>query len=70
MMERCGIPPSAVMYTLVFQYGVVAFSPRGCCHVTRVRERVRKMHDLSILFSGWICYGLMYVQPPLESVQV
>lgn len=58
--ERPGIPSSASMYILVFQYGVVTFSPSGCFHVYRVRDRIRKMHD-AVLSSDWICYALMYV---------
>lgn len=58
---RHGIPPSAEMYILVFPHGVVTFSPGGCSHVSRVRERIRKLHDPSILSSGWICYALVYV---------
>jgi Mg2+ and Co2+ transporter CorA len=59
--DRLGMPPPAEMYILVFQYGVVTFSPSGCSHVSRVRNRIRKMHDPSILCSDWICYALMYV---------
>lgn len=59
--NRLGMPPSAEMYILVFQHGVVTFSPSGCSHVSRVRDRIHKMHDLSILCSDWICYALMYV---------
>lgn len=61
--ERPHSPPSAVIYVLVFQYGVVTFSPSGCNHVPRVRERVRKMHDPAILSSDWICYAMMYAPP-------
>jgi Mg2+ and Co2+ transporter CorA len=57
--QRLGMPSSAVMYILVFQYGVVTFSPSDCSHVRRVRDRMRKMHDPSILSSDWICYALM-----------
>lgn len=57
--DRFGMPSSAEMYILVFQYGVVTFSTSGCGHVTRVRDRIRKMHDPSILSSDWICYALM-----------
>lgn len=60
--RRHGIPPSAEMYILVFQHGVVTFSPGGCAHVPRVRERIRKLHDPFILSSGWICYALVYVR--------
>ncbi|KAJ6023814.1 hypothetical protein N7540_004611 [Penicillium herquei] len=56
--ERPGIPSSASMYILVFQYGVVTFSPSGCNHVNRVRDRIRKMHDV-VLSSDWICYALI-----------
>lgn len=58
--DRPGIPSSASMYILVFQYGVVTFSPSGCTHISRVRDRIRKMHDAE-LSSDWICYALMYV---------
>lgn len=58
--KRHGIPPSGAMYILVFQNGVVTFSPGGCSHVSRARERIRKLHDPSILSSGWICYALVY----------
>lgn len=59
--ERPDIPATAEIYILVFQYGVVTFSPSGCKHVDRVRDRARKMHDWTILSSDWICYALMYV---------
>lgn len=55
---RPGVPSSASMYILVFQYGVVTFSPSRCNHIARVRERIRKMHD-AVLSSDWICYALM-----------
>ncbi|GLI81619.1 hypothetical protein PoHVEF18_010004 [Penicillium ochrochloron] len=57
--ERLGMPPPAEMYILVFQYGVVTFSPSGCSHVNRVRNRIRRMYDPSILCSDWICYALI-----------
>ncbi|KAJ5101336.1 hypothetical protein NUU61_003558 [Penicillium alfredii] len=57
--DRPGIPSSAELYILVFQYGVVTFSPSGCSHVSRVRDRIRKMHDPSILSSDWICYAVI-----------
>lgn len=56
--ERPGIPSSASMYILVFQYGVVTFSPKGCSHIHSVRDRIRKMHDIH-LSSDWICYALI-----------
>lgn len=65
--RRHGIPPSAEMYILIFQHGVVTFSPSGDTHVSRVRERFRKLHDPSILSSGWICYALVYVHCFLTS---
>jgi Mg2+ and Co2+ transporter CorA len=67
--ERPSIPVSAALYILVFQYGVVTFSPSGSGHVTRARDRVRKMHDPSILTSDWVCYAMMYVALP-NSLQV
>ncbi|KAF4761589.1 hypothetical protein N7455_001949 [Penicillium solitum] len=57
--ERPGIPISAALYILVFQYGVVTFSPSGCGHVARARERIRKMHDPTILTSDWVCYAMI-----------
>ncbi|KAJ5330105.1 hypothetical protein N7452_010495 [Penicillium brevicompactum] len=57
--ERPGIPVSAALYMLVFQYGVVTFSPSGCGHVGRARDRIRKMHDPSILTSDWVCYAMI-----------
>ncbi|KAJ5583215.1 hypothetical protein N7535_001835 [Penicillium sp. DV-2018c] len=57
--QRPGMPTSAALYILVFQYGVVTFSPSGCEHVTRTRERICKMHDPSILTSDWVCYALI-----------
>lgn len=56
-------PSSAVFYILVFTNGTVTFSPSGCGHVRRVRDRVRRIYDPSILSSDWICYALMYVSP-------
>lgn len=68
--RRHGIPPSAEMYILVFQHGVVTFSPSRGSHVIRVRERIRKLHDPSILSSGWICYALVYVHPFHPSIKL
>lgn len=53
------VPVSAQLYILVFKSGVVTFSPRGCDHVTRVRDRVRRMHDAKLLSGDWICYALI-----------
>lgn len=52
-------PSSAVFYILVFTNGTVTFSPSGCGHVRRVRDRVRRIYDPSILSSDWICYALI-----------
>ncbi|KAJ5633323.1 hypothetical protein N7490_009662 [Penicillium lividum] len=60
--DRPGIPSSASVYILVFQYGVVTFSPSGCTHIPRVRDRINKIHDAE-LSSDWICYALMYPPP-------
>ncbi|OQD89502.1 hypothetical protein PENANT_c002G10968 [Penicillium antarcticum] len=57
--ERPGIPVSAALYIIVFQYGVVTFSPSGSGHVTRARDRICKMHDPSILTSDWVCYAMI-----------
>ncbi|PLB48841.1 cora family metal ion transporter [Aspergillus steynii IBT 23096] len=52
-------PASAVFFILVFNTGTVTFSPSGCSHVTRVRDRLRRLHDETILSSDWICYALI-----------
>lgn len=57
-------PSSAVFFILVFMNGVLTFSPSGCSHVHRVRDRIRKMYDPAILSSDWICYALMYISLP------
>ena len=51
----------AEFYILVFSNGTVTFSPSGCNHVQRVRDRVRRLHDPAILSSDWLCYAIMYV---------
>ncbi|KAJ5949860.1 hypothetical protein N7454_001444 [Penicillium verhagenii] len=56
--DRPGIPSSESVYMLILQYGVITFSPSGCNHVSRVRDRIRKMHDAE-LTSDWICYALI-----------
>lgn len=53
----------AGVYILVFRHGVVTFSPSGCGHVRRVRDRIRRMHDPSVLSGDWISYALMYASP-------
>ncbi|KAJ5119383.1 hypothetical protein N7448_010052 [Penicillium atrosanguineum] len=57
--ERPDIPSTAGIYILVFQYGVVTFSPSGCNHIDRVRCRAHKMHDWTVISSDWICYALI-----------
>lgn len=60
-----GYPSSAELYILVFYNGAVTFSPQGCRHVDRVRNRIRKMQDPAALSSDWICYALMYAAASL-----
>lgn len=55
-------PSSAVLFILVFLNGVLTFSPGGCNHAYRVRDRIRKLYDPGVLSGDWICYALMYVQ--------
>lgn len=62
-----GYPSSAEFYILIFYNGVVTFSPPGCGHVHRVRNRIRKMQDPAMLSSDWICYALMYACPLIYS---
>ncbi|KAI9933541.1 hypothetical protein ASPWEDRAFT_43366 [Aspergillus wentii DTO 134E9] len=52
-------PSSAGFYILVFRNGTVTFSPSGCGHVARVRDRIRRLHDPGLLSSDWICYALI-----------
>ncbi|THC94168.1 hypothetical protein EYZ11_006341 [Aspergillus tanneri] len=54
------IPYSAEFYILVFNGGTVTFSPSGCGHMARVQDRIRRLHDPSILSSDWICYALIF----------
>lgn len=54
-------PSSDVLFILVFLNGVLTFSPGGCNHAYRVRDRIRKMYDPGVLSGDWICYALMYV---------
>lgn len=58
--DKDAFPSSAGFYILVFRRGAVTFSPSGCEHVRRVRNRIRRMHDPSVLSADWICYALMY----------
>lgn len=58
--EESRAPALGEVYILVFESGTVTFSPSGCGHVARVRERVRKLHDPAVLSSDWICYAIMY----------
>jgi len=66
--KRPVVPISAAIYILVFQHGVVTFSPSGCGHVARAQERIRRMHDPTVLSSDWVCYAMMCVQPNLFSL--
>jgi hypothetical protein len=54
------INPS-MFYILVFSHGTVTFSTSGCEHASRVRNRISRLHDPSVLSSDWICYALLYV---------
>lgn len=58
--DKDAFPSSAGVYILVFRHGTVTFSPHGCRNVRRVRDRIRRMHDPSIMSADWICYALMY----------
>ncbi|KAL2844833.1 hypothetical protein BJY01DRAFT_214686 [Aspergillus pseudoustus] len=56
-------PPNTVepsmLYILVFSQGTVTFSSSGCEHASRVRSRISRLHDPSVLSSDWICYALI-----------
>lgn len=56
-----GRPSPEMLFILVFGQGTVTFSRSGTGHVTRVRSRVAREHDRSVLSSDWICYALLYV---------
>lgn len=58
-VKQEGYPSAAEFYILVFYNGAVTFSPPGCGHVGKVRNRIRKMQDPAMLSSDWICYALM-----------
>jgi Mg2+ and Co2+ transporter CorA len=57
------ITPS-MLYILVFSHGTVTFSTSGCEHTSRVRSRISRLHDPSVLSSDWICYALLFVFCP------
>ncbi|KAL4899345.1 hypothetical protein BDW74DRAFT_189437 [Aspergillus multicolor] len=59
-LERLPATPSnpTMLYILVFGGGTVTFSPSGCDHASRVRSRISRLHDRSVLSSDWICYAL------------
>lgn len=57
--DRDESPSSAVLFILVFLNGVLTFSPGGCNHAYRVRDRIRKLYDPGVLSGDWICYALM-----------
>ncbi|KAE8147515.1 magnesium and cobalt transport protein and translocase of inner mitochondrial membrane [Aspergillus avenaceus] len=68
------MPSSAGCYILVFRNGAVTFSPSGCSHINRVRDRIRRLPDPSVLTSDWICYALMddvvdSFEPYLQAVE-
>ncbi|KAL4998627.1 hypothetical protein BDV10DRAFT_69115 [Aspergillus recurvatus] len=56
------LPPTpsdgTMIYILVFSEGTVTFSPSGCKHASRVRSRISRLHDQSVLSSDWICYAI------------
>ncbi|KAL3440549.1 hypothetical protein BJX65DRAFT_290290 [Aspergillus insuetus] len=52
------IHPS-MLYILVFSHGTITFSTSGCEHASRVRSRISRLHDPSVLSSDWICYALL-----------
>ncbi|KAJ0416747.1 hypothetical protein BJY00DRAFT_291050 [Aspergillus carlsbadensis] len=49
----------SMLYILVFSHGTVTFSTSGCEHASRVRSRISRLHDPSVLSSDWICYALL-----------
>ncbi|KAL2813323.1 hypothetical protein BDW59DRAFT_31842 [Aspergillus cavernicola] len=61
-----------MLYILVFSQGTVTFSQSNCEHTSRIRSRISRQHDPSVLSSDWICYALLddiidSIQPHLES---
>ncbi|KAI9368056.1 hypothetical protein BJX61DRAFT_525700 [Aspergillus egyptiacus] len=65
-------PNPSMLYILVFGSGTITFSRGRCEHATRVRSRINRLHDPSVLSSDWICYALIddvidTFQPHLES---
>ncbi|KAL3462065.1 hypothetical protein BJX64DRAFT_288806 [Aspergillus heterothallicus] len=63
-IEEEATPPAAssnpsMLYILVFSHGTVTFSTSGCEHAARVRSRIARLHDPSVLSSDWICYALI-----------
>ncbi|PYH89548.1 magnesium and cobalt transport protein and translocase of inner mitochondrial membrane [Aspergillus ellipticus CBS 707.79] len=53
------IPDSVGFYILVFKNATVTFSPSGCAHVARVRDRIRRTQDARAVSSDWVCYALI-----------
>ncbi|KAL4931005.1 magnesium transporter CorA family protein [Aspergillus undulatus] len=53
------ISSPTMLFILVFSHGTVTFSRTGCGSVPRVRSRVCRVHDSSVLSSDWICYALL-----------
>ncbi|KAL4887237.1 hypothetical protein BJY04DRAFT_175432 [Aspergillus karnatakaensis] len=65
-------PSPTMLYILVFSQGTVTFSRSGTGHAARVRSRISRLHDPSVLSSDWICYALLddvidSFQPHMES---
>ncbi|KAL4802199.1 hypothetical protein BDV18DRAFT_147701 [Aspergillus unguis] len=52
-------PAPTMLFILVFSHGAVTFSRSGCGHAERVRSRISRLHDSSVLSSDWICYALL-----------
>ncbi|KAL4954402.1 hypothetical protein BDW69DRAFT_140190 [Aspergillus filifer] len=53
------ITTPCMLYILVFARGTVTFSRPESDYVSRVRSRIIRAHDPSILSSDWICYALL-----------
>ncbi|OJJ61716.1 hypothetical protein ASPSYDRAFT_145592 [Aspergillus sydowii CBS 593.65] len=62
-----------MLFILVFGHGTVTFSRSDSGHVSRVRNRLARLHDWSVLSSDWICYALLddvidSFQPKIEGI--
>ncbi|KAL2815085.1 hypothetical protein BJX63DRAFT_390417 [Aspergillus granulosus] len=62
-IEEAAHPPTTInpsmLYILVFSHGTITFSTSGSEHASRVRSRISRLHDPSVLSSDWICYALI-----------